>query len=247
MGRWSRPVAERFLLWLAQKPGSRWLDVGCGTGVLSGSILAQGGPSFVAGLDFSPQFVAYALKRFAGERAAFFVGDAGSLPFVSGHFDAAVSAIALNFFPQPGTAVGEMARVVRPGGQVAVYVWDYAEGMEMLRFFWDTAVALDAAAGELDEGRRFPLCRPEPLVGLFEGAGLSDVRVEAIEVQTRFDDFEDYWRPLLGGVGPVPGCIAGLDADARRALKEGLCDRLPVTREGSINLTARAWAVRGFV
>ena len=245
MGRWSRPVAGQFLSWLAAPANGRWLDVGCGTGVLSGSILMHAVPAFVTGLDFSSQFVAYARKQYAGEHVTFCISDARTLPLKGQSFDMAVSGIALNFFPHPPGPVTEMARVTRPGGQVAVYVWDYAEGMQMLRIFWDAAVALDPAAADLDEGRRFPLCRPEPLAALFEGAGLDSVQTEAIEVQTRFVDFNDYWRPLLGGAGPVPGYIAGLDEHARAVLQEHLREMLPVAEDGSINLIARAWAVRG--
>ena len=247
MGRWSRPVAEQFLSWLAAPANGCWLDVGCGTGVLSGAIFEHAAPAIVTGLDFSPQFVTYSQTQFTGKPASFLVSDAGALPLKRASVDTAVSGIALNFFPQPQNAVAEMARVTRPGGQVAVYVWDYAEGMQMLRIFWDAAVALDPPAAELDEGVRFPLCRPEPLAALFERAGLSGVQTEAIEVQTRFADFDDYWRPLLGGVGPVPGYIVGLPEAARAALKERLREMLPAAEDGSIVLTARAWAVRGVV
>ncbi len=247
MGRWSRPVATLFLEWLAAPPQGRWLDVGCGTGVLCGTILDHADPLGVSGLDFSTQFVAYSRKRFENEAAAFFVGDAGNLPLRDQSFDTAVSAIALNFFPRPSAAVAEMSRVTRRGGQVALYVWDYAVGMQMLRVFWDTAVALDPAAAELDEGRRFPICRPGPLAALFEGVGLAHVQTEALVAAIYFQDFEDFWQPLLGGVGPVPGYIAGLDGQARIDLKESLRERLPMAVDGSINLTARAWAVRGHV
>ena len=245
MGRWSRPVAAQFLHWLAPSPGSRWLDAGCGTGVLSGSILLHTAPAFITGLDFSARFVEYARKQYGGQHVTFCASDAGALPLENDSFDTAVCGLALNFFPQPETAVAEMARVTRSGGQVAAYVWDYAEGMQMLRLFWDTAVSLDPAAEELDEGRRFPLCRPQPLADLFERAGLPAVQTRAIEVPTRFIDFYDYWRPLLGGVGPVPGYIAGLTEDARAALKERLRELLPLAGDGSISLLARAWAVRG--
>jgi hypothetical protein len=156
-----------------------------------------------------------------------------------------VSGLVLNFVPEPAVAVEELARVAAPGGMVAAYVWDYAEGMQMIRHFWDAATALDPAVAEQDEGRRFPLCRPEPLYSVWRGAGLSGVEVEPIEVPTRFRDLDDYWAPFLGGQGPAPGFVSTLDDERRAALHGLLRERLPVAPDGSITLSARAWAVRG--
>ena len=138
-----------------------------------------------------------------------------------------------------------MVRVVRPGGIVAAYVWDYAGRMELMRYFWDAAVELDPAAGALDEGLRFPLCQPAPLAELFEGAGLQRVEGREIEVPTRFKDFDDYWSPFLGGQGPAPGYAMSLDEPRRAALRELIRSRLPIAADGSISLVARAFAVRG--
>jgi hypothetical protein len=114
-----------------------------------------------------------------------------------------------------------------------------------MRHFWDAAVALDPAAGDLDEGRRFPLCRPEPLRALFHAAGLRDVATRAIDVPTYFRDFNDYWSPFLGGQGPAPGYAMSLTAVRRAALRDRIQARLPFESDGSIQLIARAWAVRG--
>jgi hypothetical protein len=138
-----------------------------------------------------------------------------------------------------------MARVTRAGGTVAAYVWDYASGMQFMRHFWDVAVELDPAALPLDEGRRSPLCQPPALRALFETAGLSDVDVEAIGIPTVFQSFDDYWTPFLGGTGPAPAYTVSLDEVHREALREGIRARVPVAPDGSIRLTARAWAVRG--
>lgn len=245
VGRWSRLVAREFLAWLAAAPGARWLDVGCGTGALTGEILAAVAPAHVRAVDPSLPFVRFARGRVGDPRAAFLVADARSLPLPTGSADAAVSALALNFVPRPEAAVAEMARAVRAGGVVAAYVWDYADGMQLLRRFWDAAVALDPAAAELDEARRFPLCRPAALEALFRGAGLGGVESRAIEVPTRFRDFDDYWGPFLGGQGPAPGYAMGLGEERRAALRERIRDALPAAADGSIALVARAWAVRG--
>jgi hypothetical protein len=128
---------------------------------------------------------------------------------------------------------------------VAGYVWDYTGGMQLLCRFWDAAVDLDPGAAAQSEGIRFPICAPEPLRAAFESAGLADVAVRAIDIDTPFRDFDDYWRPFLGGVGPAPGYVASLDAQARERLRERLRATLAFNPDGSIPLVARAWAVRG--
>ncbi|NUS63308.1 MAG: methyltransferase domain-containing protein [Saccharothrix sp.] len=245
VGRWSAPVARRFLRLLDVPAGRRWVDVGCGTGALTKGVLEVAQPAEVVGVDPSEGFLATAKHRVADPRAGFQVGDARSLPLPDRAFDAVVSGLALNFVPDPVRAVAEFTRVAAPGGVVAAYVWDYAEGMAITRFFWDAATDLDPGAAALHEGRRFPLCRPEPLRKLWTDAGLTGVRVEALEVPTTFTDFADYWRPFLGGQGPAPGYTASLPEDRRRALRDLLRTRLPTQPDGSIRLTARAWAVRG--
>ena len=245
VGRWSRLVARELIAWLEVAGGGAWLDVGCGTGALSQTVLGAADPAQVVGLDPSAGFVAHTRERLAGPRARFVVADARALPLAAGRFDATVSGLVLNFVPDPGTAVREMARVTRAGGRVAAYVWDYAGRMEPMRRFWDAAAALDPAAAALDEGRRFPICRPEPLAGLFRDAGLAEVEVRPIEVPTRFRDFNDYWTPFLGGQGPAPAYTVALDEPRRAALREELRARLPVAPDGSIPLVARAWAARG--
>jgi hypothetical protein len=126
-----------------------------------------------------------------------------------------------------------------------VYVWDYAGEMQILRHFWDAVTALDPAAGDLDEGPRFEICNPAVLEGLFGGGGMRDVSVRAIDINAHFADFEEYWCPFLGGQGPAPGYVASLSDDARASLRERLQASLPVSADGSIDLIARAWAIRG--
>ena len=247
VGRWSRLVAHELLSWLGVPSGGRWLDVGCGTGALSETILRESSPAEVLGIDPSDGFVAHARARIGDERARFELGDAQALPFADGTFDAVTSGLVLNFVPSPERGVTEMVRVARPGGTVAAYVWDYAGAMQLIRRFWDAAVALDPNARDLDEGRRFPLCRPEALERLFSDSGLASVAVRPIDVPTVFRDFDDYWSPFLGGQGPAPSYVASLDEDRRVALRERLRAALPADDDGSIHLIARAWAVRGTV
>ena len=245
VGRWSRLVAREFLDWLAVPPDGNWLDVGCGTGVLTETILREAQPSEVTGIDPSEGFVAYAREHVQDSRASFKVGDAMALPFDDAMFDGVMLGLVLNFIPQHDVALAEMVRVARRGGFVGAYVWDYAGEMQMLRVFWDAAVELDPAIAERDQGRRFPICKPEPLKALFKSAGLTGVEVRAIDAPTRFRDFDDYWLPFLGGQGPAPTYVTSLTNERRTALQESIRSRLPIAPDGSISLIARAWAVRG--
>lgn len=245
VGRWSRLVAAELLRWLEVPPGGTWLDVGCGAGALTGEIVARAAPRAVLGVDRSRGFVAHARDRVADPRASFQVGDARALPVADGAFDAVVSGLVLNFVPEPATMVAEMARAGRPGATIALYVWDFAAGMQLVRRFWDAAKALDPSASALDEASRFPLCAPGPLGAMLAGAGLSRVETRALEVATRFRDFDDYWSPFLGGQGPAPAYAMSLPEDRREALREALRASLPFAPDGSIPLSARAWAVRG--
>jgi SAM-dependent methyltransferase len=182
-----------------------------------------------------------------GGRVRLHGGSAAAVPLEAGSVDVTVSGLVLNFVPDHRAALREMARVTVRGGTIAAYVWDYAEKMEMMRAFWNAAVELDPEAASLDEGARFPVCRPEALADLWTSAGLRGVEVVPIDVPTRFPTFEDYWRPFLGGQGPAPAYAMALDETARTSLRDRIRERLPLHADGSVSLTARAWAVRGAV
>lgn len=244
VGRWSTLVARTFLEWLAQGPDQRWLDVGCGTGTLVRAILESAAPQSVTGVDSSEAFLAYARERISDSRAEFRVEDARQLSADDRTFDAVVSGLVLNFIPEPQQAIAEMVRVTRPGGTIAVYVWDYAGAMQMMRVFWDAAVALDSSAAARDEGRRCQICNPDGLSALFLTAGCTAVETRPIDVRTVFRDFDDYWLPFTAGQGPAPSYTVSLAADHRDALRERIRESLPIAADGSIDLLARAWAVR---
>ena len=246
VGRWSRLVARQFVGWLDVAPGSRWLDVGCGTGALTGVILDLADPASVKGIDPSDGFTAFAREHARDPRATFARGSAEALPVDSAEYDAVAAGLALNFVSDPAAALSEFFRATRPGGVAGVYVWDYAGEMQMLRFFWDAAASLDEAAAELDEGARFAICQPDALTELFRGAGLAGVEVRAIDVPTVFASFDDYWTPFLGGQGSAPTYAASLTEEQLSTLRERLRRTLPITSDGSIHLVARAWAAKGW-
>lgn len=245
MGRWSTLVAQRFLTWLAIPPARSWLDIGCGTGSLTRLILERYQPKEIIAIDSSNDFIFHAQRSVTNPSVQFRVGQAESLDLDSSSMDAVVSGLVLNFVPQPKVAMSEMLRVTKPGGKVGVFVWDYAEGMQMLRYFWDATVELDNTANKFDEGVRFPLCQEGQLESLIQSAGLKQVEATAIEVKTIFQDFDDYWQPFLGKVGPAPGYTMSLSQKDRQNLEDKLRTSLPMDRNGSIVLTARAWAVKG--
>lgn len=247
MGRWSRRLAPEFVCWLRIPRGVHWLDVGCGTGALADAVCRVADPLSVTGCDPAMPFVEFAREHSRDARQSFVVAGAGNLPRHPGGYGSVTSLLALNFLPDAADAVREMRSVAAPRATVSACVWDYSRGMLFLRRFWDTAAAQDPAASVLDEGNRFPLCRRAALTALFRDSGLRDVRCEPIEIHTAFASFDDYWRPFLGGTGPAPSYVSSLDADHRALLERRLEETLPQGPDGSITLTAQAWAVRGTV
>lgn len=245
VGRWSRKVGEKFLSWLDAPVNARWLDLGCGTGVLTSLILRDCTPGSVVGVEPSEAFLSFAQEQVKDDRVEFRQGAGNALPTADGEVDMAVSGFVLNFIPDPPKAVKELVRTVAPGGTVAAYVWDYAGHVQFMRYFWDAAIVLDPAAREIDEGVRSPICRPGPLGLLFEAASLHGVETKAIDIPTPFRDFDDYWAPFLSGGSPAPAYCASLDEDARNRLRDRLKATLPTDPDGMILLAARAWAVRG--
>ena len=247
VGRWSRIVASEFLAWLSVSEGKTWADVGCGTGGLVERILIGYAPRAVIGIDRSQGFLSVARRKIPDPRVRFQLSDAVALPLEADSCDVTVSGLTLNFVPDHKSMVREMMRATKPGGKVAAYVWDHAGGMEMIGYFWDAAIAVTPGDARLDEGKRFPLCQPEPLRSLFQDLGLTAVSVRPIKIPTVFQDFADYWTPFLGKQGPAPTYLASVDAETRERIRQLLQARLVPQPDGSIALTARAWAVQGVV
>jgi SAM-dependent methyltransferase len=245
IGRWSRPVARDFVAWLDVKAQSRWLDVGCGTGALTQVILTEAAPARVDAIDPSKGFITFARQMEKSPRANFHVADTKPLPFDDTTFDAVVAGLVLNFILEPREALREIRRVLKPGTTAAAYVWDYADGMGLIRHFWDAAVALDPKAAAVDEAHRFPLCNPVSLIALYQDRGFIEVEVRIFDVMTVFADFDDYWQPFLGGQGPAPSYLKQLPNNRQTLLRDRLRATLPFDADGSVRLNARAFAVRG--
>lgn len=247
VGRWSRRVAPDFLSALDTPKGAVWLDIGCGPGVVTEAINECCDPMRIAGLDPSLGLLSRATELVPSPTVTFVVADAQHMPFREGTFDAIVSGLVLNYVPNLPSATSEMRRVGRSGAVVGAYVWDYAGGMEMIRWFWDAAVELDTTARERDQRTQTTIARPDALENLFLQAGFADVNVWAIDIEIHFESFDDYWTPFLGGQGPAPSYVASLKYTERERLREHVRRRLPINSDDSIDLTARAWAVRGVV
>jgi len=245
MGRWSRKIAAEFVNWLQPPKDADWLEIGCGTGALTETILGQATPRSIKATDQSSDFVEHVRSAIGDPRASFAVADALNLPADDGSIDVVSSALVLNFIPDRQAALVEMRRTLRPGGTLSFYVWDYpGGGMGFIDAFWQAAASLDHDAAKLDEGLRFPFCTPEGLAAMCREAGIVDASIEAIQVSTDFSDFEAFWHPFTLGAGPAPGYCMSLSADRRSALKEELRSRLG--NEGAVHLPARAWAVKAY-
>lgn len=243
MGRWSRLVAPLLIEFADIEDGWRVLEAGSGTGSLAGEIAARRPRCQIVGIDTSPEYVAYAGARNGRANVRFETGDAQRLSFADAVFDASVSLLVFNFIPNARRALEELQRVTRAGGRIAAAVWDYGDGMQMLRIFWDAVVALDAGAEHVNE-KHMPLSRAGELASLWKEAGLRGVEERPLEIAMRFESFDDYWRPFLLGQGPAGAYVARLSAEGQAALRERLRERLSA-RPGGFELRARAWAARG--
>jgi SAM-dependent methyltransferase len=245
VGRWSYFVARQFVPWLEAAPGLNWLDVGAGTGILTQAILDQTSPAKVVAVDLTADFIDFARGRIHDERVEFMVEDAAKIAYESPVFDVAIAGLVLNFLPSPEVGLNNMVAAVKRGGIVAAYVWDYSGKMEMIRHFWEASRQVDPVAKEMEAAQQFALCRPENLRALFESAGLDAVDVMPIDVPTRFTDFDDYWLPFQAAQGSLSKYLRSITEDTRHAIRDQLLKQLPIAADGSITLTARAWAVKG--
>jgi SAM-dependent methyltransferase len=244
MGRWSRLVGETFLDWLDLPKGLRWLDVGCGNGAFTEEIIARSGPAAVGAIDPSEDQLAFAWRRPRANMAKFEVGDAQKLSFGDDTFDVAIMALVLSFLPDPAKAVGEMARVVRPGGWVATYMWDVLNGGSPTTPIYK---AIESLGSTLPVRPNPAASRLEAMHSFWEMAGLEPIETRVIRIPVRYANFDDFWDSNTVPVGPQGKVIAGMSPVAREQLRERLREQLPATADGQIIYESFANAVRGRV
>jgi ubiquinone/menaquinone biosynthesis C-methylase UbiE len=244
IGRYGRELALELIKFAEVRSAQRMLDVGCGTGALTRQLVALLGAEQVAAIDPSASFVQACRDRLPGVRVE--VAGAEALPFADGVFDGTLAQLVVNFMTDAVAGVREMCRVSRSGGVVAAAVWDYAGQMTVLRRFWDSVVAVDPTAADLDEGRSMRYCTPEELQELWTAVGLEQVKITGVVVTAGYEGFEDLWEPLESGVAPSGAYVASLTADRRAALKAEFQQRLGAG-DGPFRLGARAWLVAGRV
>lgn len=244
MGRWSRLVGEAFLDWLDVPKGLRWLDVGCGNGAFTEELIARCAPASVIAIDPSDDQLAYARTRPGAKMAEFRVGDAQVLPFADGSFDVAIMALVISFLADPAKAVAEMARVVRPGGWVATYMWDLPGGGAPVTPIYAAVKSLGMA----------PPLPPNPAVSrrdalqeLWETAGLDSIDTRVIRIPVVYSDFDDFWNSNSVPIGPQGKLIHGMSPSAKEQLRTRLRERLPIASDGRIAYESYANAVKGRV
>jgi SAM-dependent methyltransferase len=248
IGRWSRRLVPAFLDFCGPLAG-RILDVGCGTGILTESLLAREGVTSVVGVDIAEPLLARARANIADLRATFERVDAAALPYAGESFEHALSMLVVNFLEDRPASLREAARATRPGGTIAAAIWDMRGGFVYARFAWDIAAALDpVAATERAKlfGTRF--LRPGSLETLWTETGLTDVRGQSLAIDMTFSDFDDYWQPLLGTGQTFSKYFGALSAaDQLRTYEAVRAAFLVGDDDGPRSFAARAFAVSGRV
>ncbi len=242
MGRYSRPLASSFADYCVPPEATSFLDVGCGPGALTERVATLLGPDAVSAVDPTPGFVAACKERNPGVDVR--PAPAEELPFDTSRFDAAAAQLVFHFVSDPERGAAQMRRVVRPGGRVSAAVWDFAEGMEMLRAFWDAALLLDPLAP--DEARAMRFGRAGELTELLVGAGLEHVDETTLTVSSDYKDFDELWNSFLYGIGPAGSYAVGRSSAQRDRLREALAERLGHPT-GPFALRAVARVARGLV
>jgi ubiquinone/menaquinone biosynthesis C-methylase UbiE len=243
MGRWSKRVGVQFLDWLAAPNGLHWVEVGCGNGAFTEELIAHSAPRAVTAIDPSEGQLAFARTREAAKLAQFRIGDAQALPFPDNSFDAAAMALVITFIADPAQAVTEMARVVRPGGIVATYMWDIAGGGLPLAPVGRAFKAMGKEYARVSDNAS----RRDVMQTLWQGAGLQAIETRVIRITVNFTSFDDFCESSLVPVGPAGQVLAKMSPAEVEQLKAHLRKLLPIAADGSIAYEAFANAVKGRV
>jgi SAM-dependent methyltransferase len=247
-GRWSRLIADKFIDWLNVKQArmERCIDMGCGTGALSEALLANEACTSLMSLDRSTAFISFAKQRIRLSNVEFVMGDAQNTSLATATYSLVVSGLVLNFVDSPEKMLREMRRLGRPGGVLGVYIWDFADGMEPIRKFWDAAHKCEAPhVRECDAGLRYPICQRDNLLRSITEAGWLKPEVAPIEINARYENFDDYWRPFLSGQGTGPAFAVSLTDEMREKVRKTLMSLVTDTPDEPFTLRTRAWGAKG--
>jgi len=239
MGRYSGPLAQAFADLAGIESGQLTLDVGCGTGMLTGELVRRSGAGSVIAVDPSAPFVASVKERFPGVDVR--QAPAEHLPFDEARFDAALAQLVVHFMTDAAGGLDEMRRVTKPGGVVAACVWDHAGEQGPLAAFWRGAREVDPDAP--DESS-LAGARQGHLAQLLGSAGLNDIVDRTLVIEVEHPTFEEWWDPFTRGVGPAGAFVQAHSADERSRLRE-ICRR--ELGDGPFIVRAAAWAARGVV
>ena len=228
MGRFSTRLAPLFADFAGVGADAEVLDVGAGTGALLGELVRRGASA--SAVEPSAGFVRAMRVRFPGIDVR--VAAAEELPWPDAFFDAALGQLVVAFMSDAPAGVREMRRVVRPGGVVAVCMWD-RDGMEML-------AAINRARDALGHPREESRYRTREEIGALVGSG---AQVELLSVDAAYTGFDDFWSALAGGAGPAGAWAVSLD-DGQRAAARAELHRQLGEPDGPFTLTGRAWAAK---
>ncbi len=245
MGRWSREVASQFLDWINVDKDQKWLDVGCGAGMLAQAVVETREPSGITGVDPLEKSIIAARQHGNNDGITFEIGDAQELPFPDAQFDAVISGLMIKFVPDKLKAIGEMKRTARPGGIVALYDWDMDSNMNTTRHFWSAVAKIVPERMKDRATNRTPMTEVDSISSYFEQAGLRKVEQRTISFETRFRDLEDYWAPTTNNAQNVGRFYDTLSESQRSAVYEMLETTLPIADDGSISFESRAVAAKG--
>ena len=247
MGRWSRQLAPLFVDFVGVRDDEKVLDDGCGSGSLSVTLARLTGASKIVGIDPSKGFIEYARRQVTDPRVTFEVGDAQNLPYPGASFDRCMALLAVDYIPDAPRAATEMRRVTKTAEVVATSMWDRSRANELYSCFWDAVEAIDLTA-KRPAGRQGSYGTAEALSQLWNGAGLTDIRVTGLTISCQFSSFDELWQRYLTGEGPPGAYMAGLSTDRREVLRTAMQQNvLGDGPDGPFTLQAKAWAVKGIV
>jgi SAM-dependent methyltransferase len=241
------PVSQWLIDAIAPQPGQIVLELAAGpgdTGFLAAELVQPGGRLISS--DFAEPMVGVARERAAElgiDNVEFQVVNAESMKLDAASVDAVLCRWGYMLMADPDTALGETRRVLRPGGRVALAVWD-----EPGKNVWASTAAevirnhLGAPPPEPGTPGMFALAPEGNVQDRLQGAGFGDVHVEGLEFDFEYDDFDHWWGITMDLAAPLKALIANMSDDDVAAVKEKLAEALSgfAAADGSLSIPARA-------